>query len=420
MARNRTRIIGRGRLWALALATAAGLGLSSLHGQLPGPGQAPPAERPPAATRIATGPATRAVAVEVDRKNRRIILDAAVSVRREPLEFLLTTAERDYESLLTTKARPSDLHAALLAMGLMPGQPGRWASRPGKEPVFLPPKGAMLTAQLRWKDKQGQTHEADPAEWMVGPKGRKPEPTRYVFVGSSFLPDGRYWADVEGTLISVANFASTVVDVPFESSDKEALLEFAANPKATPPKGTPVQVILTPVKGAETAPVARLSMAIDRFGRIRVEGVRVRAAELGDRATKFLSRHSEGYARVWVDPRALVYDRDRVETILNRAGIEYVEFRTHRLEMEVLPRTPGEVDEAIDWWKDQFARHRELIIDPAEDAAAVLKQIEASRERLEQKSQIWAEYGRRLKELRRTYLDARRKEREGGDGAEDE
>jgi len=385
---HRPRTSGRPAGWtAAATAAAVVVALSLQHA------------RAEPTTRAAARPAVRPV--RVDRARRQVIIDAKVCLQRGFLEFLLCTeGTKDHESLLTTKVPPSSLHAALLALGLAPGLPARWTTPAGNKPVFSPPKGAMLEITLRWKDAKGRTRTAAATDWLLaaGTK-KKPPATRWVFVGSDFLDDGRYWADVEGHHISLANFASSVIDVPFESSDKQAFLEFAANPQTVPAKGTAVEVVLTAVKGAETAPAARMSFEVDAFGRIALDGRAIAPEAIAPAVRKFLARHAEAAADVRIDPRALVFDRERLKSILTQAGLTDVSFRMRELRGELLPRTSAQAARAIQWWKRQFAQARDLIVDPVEDAAAVLKHVEKRRKEVEALSRLWSDYAAQLRAL---------------------
>lgn len=372
----------------------------------------------------ATAPATRPGAgvlqlqhLRIDRPGRRVVVEAAVSLRQGALEFLLCTeGTKDYESLLSTKALPSSLHAALLSLGLAPGKPARWTTPADKKPVFVPPRGARLDIRVRWTDPKGARREAPVTDWLLAVgTNKKPDPTRWVFVGSGLLDDGRYWADVEGHHVSLANFASGVVDVPFESSDKTALLEFAANDKEVPPKATKVQVVIAPVAGAEKAPDARIGFRIDGFGRIEMDGMPVAAETIPAAVKKFLARHARAAAEVVLDPRALVYDRERLQAILAEAGLTDVTFRVRGLSEEVLPRTADQAARGIAYWKEQFARAKDLIVDPAEDAAATLKHIARRRQQLEAMSELWADYAARLQAILADYKARKADEQPSGD-----
>jgi len=337
----------------------------------------------------------------LDPKNRRITIDAVVAQREDSLEFLLcTTGTKEYESLLATPVRPSTLHAALLALGLRPGKAGRWSEREGKEPVFLPPAGAKLALTVRWKDAKGQSHEAPVSNWLLaGARRTRPKALSFVFVGSAILDDGSYWADSEGHHVSLANFASSVIDVPFASSDKTALLEFAPDRKTVPPKGTPVELVITALPGGEKAPDARVTFTIDSLGRIEMDAVAVLPEQIGPAVKEFLARHSRGTADVIIDPRAMAFDRQRLADILADAGMTEVSFRTRRLTEEVLPRTSDEAARAIAWWRKQLAQAGDQLIDPADDARALLKHIEAREREVEALRTLWSDYAGQIKTL---------------------
>ena len=339
--------------------------------------------------------------LRIDRDKRQVVVEAAVALQRGALEFVLCTqGTKDYESLLSTRALPSSLHAALLALGLAPGKPARWTAPVDKKSVFVPPKGAMLEVTVRWKDSKQVARESAVTDWLLAVgTNKKPNPTRWVFVGSDFLDDQRYWADVEGHHISLANFASSVIDVPFESSDKNAMLEFVANPAVVPPKGTQVELVITAVEGAEKAADARIAFSVDAFGRIEMDSVPIAAESIPAAVKKFLSRHSRAVAQVQIDPRALVYDRQRMEAILEEAGLTDVSFRMRGLTEEVLPRTTTEAVDAVAYWQKQFAQAKDLIVDPAEDAAAVLEHIQRRRKQVEVLAELWADYAARLRGL---------------------
>ncbi len=53
-----------------------------------------------------------------------------------------------------------------------------------------------------------------------------------------------YAAD-DGDLVTVANFASAILDLPFRSSASDADRSYVANPDRVPARGTPVTVYLS-------------------------------------------------------------------------------------------------------------------------------------------------------------------------------
>ena len=111
-------------------------------------------------------------------------------------------------------------------LGLRPGKPGGYV---GKE--YVPPRGAALRIELRWKDKTGESHSAEASDWLKlsGRGTGKVKPTGWIFVGSEILPGGVYDADLNGGIIAVANLPSAVIDVPFESTQTMENREFVVD-----------------------------------------------------------------------------------------------------------------------------------------------------------------------------------------------
>lgn len=357
--------------------------------------------------------------LKIDRQSRRVIVDAKVMLQKGEgegegvcmLEFLMCrTGAKDHETLLTTGALPSSLHAALLAMGLAPGRPAQWVTPEGEKPVFISPAGAALIITVQWTDKSGKVREVPATDWMMDvATTEKMHETRWIFVGSDFLDDGRYWADIEGLHISVTNFASSVIDVPFRSTSEDALREFAVNTAVVPPKGTPVKLIIKVAEGAETAPAARMAFDIDAFGRIKLDGSPVVPEDVSRSVRQFLSRHADASADVRTDPLALVFDRERLREILEQAGLTRITFTARDLRGEILPRTPEQADRAIAWWKEHLSQADDLLIDPAEDAAATLQHIKRRIKEVEALSELWADYAAGLKKAMDQHLAQQKK-----------
>ncbi len=358
------------------------------------------------AAQPATAPAALALPhVRLDLQARRVEFDARVVFREGPLELLVCTeGSKEHESVLATPARPSDIHAALLRLGLAPGRPAYWTATPDGQPLAVPPMGAEVAVRLRYRDEAGQEHTVTGQEWMrMLADGSPARATPWIFVGSETLPDGQYLADSTGEVVCVANFPSALLDVPFESSRDNALLDFEADTAAIPPLGTPVTVVLEPLAGAAEAPVARAVLAVDRFGHYRVEGLEATPEQLARWAEAFQARHARPYVVVHAAPRALVWDVQRLRSLLADARITDVEVQMTALAGEVLPRTPAQARAALDAWAARFADYRELIHEPGRQAEVVLRQIELRRAELEALRALWADYGVRLEQSLKAY-----------------
>lgn len=343
--------------------------------------------------------------LRVDLVKREVVFDANVCLRKGFLELLVCrrptrdVGSKEHESILSTDARGADIHAALMLLGLTRGKPAElMPAREGQPAAVLPPRGPELKVILRWKDSDGKQRQAAPAKWLAAPKGRKQPPTdKWVFVGSDITPDGKYWADSSGDIISLSNFASAVIDVPFQSTSVNDALEFIANTPAIPPKGTRVEVVLTPLPGAAGADHARALLEIDRFGRLTAEGKPVLFDELTEWGRAYVKRHATGRVVIRSAARAISADVERARTELRFGGVE--DIREHRLVTvrPLLPRTGPQARRALAQYRKLFADYQWAIPDPVEAAEGQLKEIEWELRELKRLESLWKEYRTHLK-----------------------
>jgi hypothetical protein len=193
-----------------------------------------------------------------DRKARRVIVKARVVLREGVLEHLICAkGTKEHEAILATDAPPQKIHAALLLTGAEPGKPVQFV------PKFEPPRGAAVALELQWQS-DGKLKRADARQWVWDEKAKAPLAIDWVFAGSVVYEDpvtkkAAYAAD-EGDLVTVANFASAILDLPILSSANDADRVFSANTARIPPLGTEVFIILGPrraVAAAKPAPGAK-------------------------------------------------------------------------------------------------------------------------------------------------------------------
>src|SRR5271155_3665140 len=91
---------------------------------------------------VQTAQSDRLAHIHVDAKAKRINVDCEALNVTEPLEFFcVTVGGNEYESVLRTPAKPSDIHFALLMLGLTPGAPATFISAKRQ---WLPPHGPPL------------------------------------------------------------------------------------------------------------------------------------------------------------------------------------------------------------------------------------------------------------------------------------
>lgn len=225
--------------------------------------------------------------VRVDLANRFVEFDAATSPAlvkdpRAPLMFLeviaCTPDTREHETLVVTRVRPSNIHAALLLVGLEPGEPGGWRME-GDRLVPVDPRGARVKIEFTFQDRRAE-HTVDPVAWIVNARNQtgfsesmtgdsspdRPAPG-WVFAGSlmattSFSPDGTplpqprevYAADESGVVIGLATFGVELIgwsrtfspDASVQEPEWIVNFDPGSTVAPVPPPGTPVIVRVRP------------------------------------------------------------------------------------------------------------------------------------------------------------------------------
>lgn len=218
----------------------------------------------------APGPAEVFPGVRVDRAARTVEFDGVVPIDvRNPdgtpifLEVVVCTADtREHEALVVADALPSNIHAALLLIGLESGRPGgfRRAKREEGAPANAPtpferiaPEGDAV--RVEFVVARDGTDSVEPAaSWVVRDRTGEALPdVGFVFAGSRFVTrQGREWYDADGagTLIGLHTFGSECVAWRGVMSPESTLdePEWVADPTRTPPIGTRVTVRLSPAK----------------------------------------------------------------------------------------------------------------------------------------------------------------------------
>lgn len=178
--------------------------------------------------------ATFAPGVRIDWTTAAVEIDSRIVLRKGPLELIACSPEtREHESILVTKARPTHVFQAMGLVGLTPGSPVTYHE---KDRTWTPPTGERLRISARC----GKEREfASIRTWVVDPKTKtSPREIPWVFAGSSTLPDGRFLADLDGTVICLVDFESALITVGALHSADNTSLWLEANTNAIPPIGT--------------------------------------------------------------------------------------------------------------------------------------------------------------------------------------
>jgi len=205
--------------------------------------------------------------VRADMASRLIEFDGTVPIDahdpRTPVVYIEVTVctpdTKEHESLVVTLAKPSHIHAALLAAGFGAGAPGTW-TWDGQKITAHPPNGDALDISIAYRDAAGREVEAPATSWIRnaaanGPKFGAAPGSRFVFAGSAMVTrQGRdvYDADGSGLLVGLTTFGSESIAwsevISHEAEFAEP--EWIADSRVVPPFGTPVVVRIRPISGA--------------------------------------------------------------------------------------------------------------------------------------------------------------------------
>lgn len=248
------------------------------HGE--GVPASPGPDRPSAAQASSEGARPRLVevfpGVRVDVAARLVEFDGVASVEahdpetpRVYLEVICCTPDtREHEALVMTRARPANIHAGLLMIGLEPGRPGLVDFR-GREVRGVPPEGAGVVIEVAWTDETGAARAAPVEAWVrrvedARPLAALPEGPGvwgprggWAFAGSRFVTrrdreSGEerevYDADGAGVVIGLATFGSEVVAWRQVLSPESSITvpAWIVSAEAYPAMGTPVTVRIRP------------------------------------------------------------------------------------------------------------------------------------------------------------------------------
>ena len=194
--------------------------------------------------------------LRVDRMSRTVEIRAWVCLDRGWLEQVLCLpGTREHESLMVTNVTPSSIHAALLLVGIEPGQPGRWVERDG-EIVLTPPQGDAVAVAVRSGTGASSTPVVRPvADWIADVATAESYPDTPWIFGGSFTHDdissgSRYAADHSGSIIGLVTFGDEMLGAVDVIPDAEAVHapEWVVRHEVMPPMGTTVEVLLSPAK----------------------------------------------------------------------------------------------------------------------------------------------------------------------------
>lgn len=187
--------------------------------------------------------------IVLDFAKLQVEVASQVILRQGELELLAWSkapVPKGHETILMVDAKPSEVYEALGLIGLTPGSPPGYDAK-AKKPI--PATGDRVDVFTRY-EKDGRGVEQSICDWAIDKSREAPMAKRsWVFCGSYRTDKGVMAADVEGTLVTVVDFPSSLLSLAETHSESNADLWLVANRDAIPKMGTPVTLILRAAKG---------------------------------------------------------------------------------------------------------------------------------------------------------------------------
>ena len=199
-------------------------------------------------------PAARIKPITVNTSARTISVPCRIAPRKlaslkeiYPLEVVASLPAprglKAHETIVTFDVKPSDVHKALLSLGLTPGKPAKG--------VDAKATGPEVSLFLEYTGITGRPRRIPIDRTLVDTRtGRPMGPLRWHFTGSVMTqPDPNkparvYGADLSGTLVSLFPVTDETVLQSNMTLAEEALLKLDTNRNVLPAEGTEVKLIL--------------------------------------------------------------------------------------------------------------------------------------------------------------------------------
>jgi len=196
--------------------------------------------------------------LHLDKEKRTVTIDCKIAPRKMedpkfqgiiyPIEVIACWAypkgQKAHETVVTIDCKPSEVHKALVSLGLEPGTPVMGESK-------LPPQGPEVNVYLQIPGADGKERRVPIEKTLVGEKTGKPMPkVKWRFTGSVLSKPAAdkdekvYGADLTGTLIAIFPVTNETVLQTSLTMKEEKYLKLETDKKLLPKEGTPVKLIL--------------------------------------------------------------------------------------------------------------------------------------------------------------------------------
>lgn len=204
----------------------------------------------------AGSPAVRLGKVQLDAVKRRASFPAVFNLTEGSLEYVLVGSQgKVHESLLRTEVEPTQLHTAMLLLGVKAGE-----RHPGDAPpasidadyLRTAPalKGDAVTILLKWTTG-GKETTCRAEELVYNTETKAVAPVGDWTYNGSMFEENKFLAQEEKSFVALVTDPTALINNPRPGHDNDQIWAVAKD--KVPPKDTPVEVILE-LKSAAATP----------------------------------------------------------------------------------------------------------------------------------------------------------------------
>lgn len=188
----------------------------------------------------------RVGSIEIDKAEGEFKVSGSVLRHEPPIEFLATTlgGHKSYESLLEINSDAYEFNLACILIGLDASH----AKSPGQHTVEEPMDGDPVEVFVSWIDDGKRITVKASQLLMHGEPLKVVSSHNWVYTGSAKLRDGRYLADLAGTLLGFVHRAESII----EHKEGIGLNDYGSvvpNKDLIPAVGSPIVLTIRNIKG---------------------------------------------------------------------------------------------------------------------------------------------------------------------------
>ncbi len=216
-----------------------------------------PTGKPPEKSAIKkTGDVTYEIGgVQLNSATSEVRVPCTVNMTEGMIEYaLVTETGKTHESLLKTKVKPFDVQLALLLCRYEPHPGDMIGLLSAAHPDLVAfarrkmerPGANLVKLTVEWKDMDGKNQSAELASWIHSEQDDKPLVVPHWIFNGSDLGDGKFAADIEGSLISVHFDLAGIISNPGRWAGQDG--NWVLETKKIPPADSPVTLLISPAK----------------------------------------------------------------------------------------------------------------------------------------------------------------------------